>query len=239
MLTSLLLAATLGAFHALGPGHGKTLVDAYLVGSRGTAWHAALLGLVVTATHPLGVYALGLVTLTASRWVVPERLFPWISAASGLMVVGIGARLAAARLDAVTGGHHHHHHHHHHHGEHDHGDGHVHTHLPAAGTPASVRSLVALGVSGGLLPCPLALVVMLGAIALGRIAFGLVLIVAFSAGLAAVLTGIGLVLVHARQLFDHLPLDGRLARFAPVVSAVGISLAGLAIVAQAIAQIGA
>src|SRR5207244_4609481 len=88
--------------------------------------------------------------------------------------------------------------------------------LPPAAAPLGWRSLLALGVSGGLLPCPSALVVMLGAIALGRIAFGLLLIVAFSAGLAAVLTAIGLVLVHARHLFERLPLDGRLARFAPV-----------------------
>src|SRR5262249_29266423 len=93
VLTSLLVAAALGALHALSPGHGKTVVGAYLVGARGTARHALFLGLVVTATHTLGVYALGLVTLTASRYVVPERLFPWLSALSGLMVLGIGASL--------------------------------------------------------------------------------------------------------------------------------------------------
>ena len=100
------------------------------------------------------------------------------------------------------------------------------------------RNLVALGVSGGLLPCPSALVVMLGAIALGRIAFGLLLIVAFSAGLAAVLTGVGLMLVYARRQFERLPLDGRLARLAPVASALVISAAGLAIVAEALVRIG-
>jgi nickel/cobalt transporter (NicO) family protein len=94
-------------------------------------------------------------------------------------------------------------------------------------------------VSGGLLPCPSALVVMLGAIAIGRTAFGLVLILAFSVGLAAVLTAIGLVLVFARGLFDRLPHDGRIARYVPVASAAVISLAGLALVAEAIARIGA
>src|SRR5262249_19212427 len=195
------------------------------------------LGLVVTATHTLGVYALGLVTLTASHYVVPERLFPWISVLSGMLVVAIGAVLAATRWQAMQQPHGHDHHHHHDadHAHHHHDQGP--SHPPPPG-PLGWRSLVALGVSGGLLPCPSALVVMLGAIALGRVAFGLLLIVAFSAGLAAVLTGVGLVLVYARGLFELLPLDGRVARYLPVASALVISVAGLAIVAEALAQIG-
>jgi ABC-type nickel/cobalt efflux system permease component RcnA len=227
MLVSLLAAAGLGALHALGPGHGKTIVGAYLVGTRGTARHAVVLGLVVTATHTLGVYLLGLVTLTASQWILPERLFPWISAVSGLLVVGVGASLATSRRGAAHGHHDHEHEHEHH--------GHDHVHLPADGGAPGWRSLIALGVSGGLLPCPSALVVMLGAIALGRIAFGLLLIVAFSAGLAAVLTMVGLVFVHARHWFDDPPVDGAVARYAPVASALVISVAGLLIVAQALA----
>ena len=242
ILTSLLIAAILGGLHAFTPGHGKTVVGAYLVGSRGTARHALLLGLVVTATHTLGVYVLGLGTLAASAWVVPERLFPWISVISGLLVVAVGASLATARLRAAAGHHHHHHHHahdhdhdhHHHHHDHDHG----HAHLPPPGTPITVRSLVALGISGGLLPCPSALVVMLGAIALGRVAFGLALIVAFSVGLASVLTAVGIVMVYARGMLERLPLNGRFARYAPVASAVVISLAGIAVVVEALAQMG-
>ena len=240
VLTSLLVATGLGALHALSPGHGKTVVGAYLVGTRGTARHAVFLGLVVTATHTLGVYALGLLTLTASAYVLPERLFPWISAVSGLVVVAVGASLAASRLQAALAPSHQAHphaHHDHHHEAHEHTHDHGHSHAPPAGA-VGWRSLLALGVSGGLLPCPSALVVMLGAIALGRIAFGLLLIVAFSAGLAAVLTSIGLALVYARDLFDRLPLDGRFARFAPVASALVISIAGLAIVIEAIARLG-
>jgi ABC-type nickel/cobalt efflux system permease component RcnA len=224
VVTSLLMAAALGALHALGPGHGKTIVGAYLVGARGTARHALLLGLVVTATHTAGVYLLGLATLAASHWIVPERLLPWLSVGSGLIVIAIGTSLMTSRL------HQHHHHHHHHHDA-----GHHHL-VPES---LDLRSLVALGVSGGLLPCPSALVVMLGAIALGRIAFGLGLIVAFSAGLAAVLTSVGLVLVYARHLFDRLPMDGRFARVVPVASALVISAAGVAIVARALAGMGA
>jgi ABC-type nickel/cobalt efflux system permease component RcnA len=248
ILTSLLIAAVLGGLHALTPGHGKTVVGAYLIGSRGTARHALLLGLVVTATHTLGVYLLGLGTLAASAWIVPERLYPWISVISGLLVVAVGASLAMSRLRMAAGHRHHHHHDHdhahdHHHHDHDHHHGHDHDHghehLPPPGTPITIRSLVALGISGGLLPCPSALVVMLGAIALGRVAFGLALIVAFSIGLAAVLTGIGIVLVYARGLVDRLPLDGRFARYAPVASAVVISLAGIAVVVEALAQMAA
>src|SRR5262249_2829451 len=104
IVTSLLIAALLGAMHALTPGHGKTVVGACLVGSRGTAKHALFLGLVVTATHTLGVYALGLVTLTASHWIVPERLFPWLGMISGMLVVAIGTSLAASRWRAVQAG---------------------------------------------------------------------------------------------------------------------------------------
>jgi len=247
IVTSLLVAAMLGAFHALTPGHGKTIVGAYLVGSRGTVSHAVFLGLVVTLTHTLGVYLLGLGTLAASAWIVPERLYPWISVLSGLLVLAVGASLATSRLAAASGhGHdhdhdHHHHHHDHAHGHdhaHAHGHSHGHTHLPPADAPVTLRSLLALGVSGGLLPCPSALVVMLGAIALHRIAFGLALIVAFSVGLAGVLTGIGIALVYARGLFEKLPFDGRMARYVPVASALVISLAGVAIVLEALRQMG-
>src|SRR5262249_6739200 len=250
ILTSLLIAAILGGLHAFTPGHGKTVVGAYLVGSRGTARHALLLGLVVTATHTLGVYVLGLGTLAASAWVVPERLFPCTTVISGLLVVAVGASLATSRFRAAAGHHHHHHHgddqlhghghdhghdhEHHHHHDHDHG----HSHLPPPGTPITIRSLVALGISGALLPCPSALVVMLGAIVLGRVAFGLALIVAFSVGLASVLTAIGIVMVYARGILEQLPLNGRFARYAPVASAVVISLAGIAVVVEALAQMG-
>src|SRR5438093_13619911 len=90
VLFSLLVAAGFGAFHALEPGHGKTVVAAYLVGARGTAWHALILGLIVTASHTAGVYLLGGVTLYASRYVVPERLYPWLGVISGLTIAGLG-----------------------------------------------------------------------------------------------------------------------------------------------------
>ena len=108
----------------------------------------------------------------------------------------------------------------------------------ADGRPVSWRSLLALGISGGLLPCPSALVVLLSAIALHRVAFGMLLIVAFSLGLAGVLTGIGLLLVYARRLFERVPTDGRLLRALPVASAMFVTAAGFAIAYGALVQAG-
>ena len=108
----------------------------------------------------------------------------------------------------------------------------------AEGAPVTWRGLLALGISGGLLPCPSALVVLLSAIALHRVAFGMLLIVAFSFGLAGVLTGIGLLLVYTRRMFERFPTDGRLLQALPVASAAIVTLAGLAISAGALVQAG-
>jgi ABC-type nickel/cobalt efflux system permease component RcnA len=212
VLGSLAAALFWGAAHALSPGHGKTIVTAYLVGRRGTPWHAALLGLIVTGTHTAGVFALGLATLALSQFVVPDHLYPWLNLTSGLLVVGIGASVLRARW---RHGHDHH--------EHEHGPGR--------------RSLLAVGVSGGLLPCPSALVVLLAAISLHRVAFGMLLIVAFSAGLALSITGIGLVAVLAKQLFRRASFDGRLVRLLPAASALVILVAGAAMTARALPKV--
>ena len=212
ILASLAAALFWGAAHALSPGHGKTIITAYLVGQRGTPAHAALLGLIVTITHTIGVFALGAVTLALSQLIVPDTLYPWLNLVSGLLVVGIGAAVLRARFRR-------HHHHHHHH------------------DPPSLRSLLAVGVSGGLLPCPSALVVLLAAISLHRIAFGLVLILAFSAGLALTITGIGLVAVLARNTFRRIGFDGPLVRLLPAASALVILAAGLAMTVRAVPKV--
>jgi ABC-type nickel/cobalt efflux system permease component RcnA len=225
LLVSLGAALFWGAAHALSPGHGKTIVTAYLVGRRGTPAHAALLGLIVTATHTAGVFALGLVTLALSAFIVPEQLYPWLNLVSGLLVVGIGASVLLARVRhrrAHAHGHGHHHDHTHGHGETGHG----------------LRSLVAVGVSGGLLPCPSALVVLLAAISLHRVAFGLLLIVSFSLGLALAVTAVGLVAVLARSAFARVSFDGRLVRLLPAASALVIVVAGVAMTARALPKVG-
>jgi ABC-type nickel/cobalt efflux system permease component RcnA len=257
VLFALAVAASLGAFHALEPGHGKTVVAAYLVGSRGTARHALLLGLVVTLAHTVGVYLLGAVTLYASRHVVPERLYPWLAAASGLLItllgVGLLWRYLGGRFPIPLG-----HTHDDRHGddghpglsaadhgrahalgvEHHHDPGHRHHHHHVPDSPVSLRALVALGVSGGIVPCPAALVVLLSAVAMGQVGFGLLLIVAFSVGLAAVLIAIGLLVVYARRVVarvNRAGIEGPLVRrWLPLASAAVIAVSGIVITVQAL-----
>ena len=220
ILASLGAALFWGAAHALSPGHGKTIVTAYLVGQRGTARHAALLGLIVTVTHTIGVFTLGLVTLLLSRFIVPDDLYPWLNLVTGLLVVGIGASVLRARWRHGRARAHGDDHHHHHHDQ-----------------DLSPRSLIAVGVSGGLLPCPSALVVLLGAISLHRIGFGMLLVVAFSVGLALTITGIGLVVVLARSAFHRLSFEGRLVSLLPAVSALVILAAGVAMTLHALPKV--
>jgi nickel/cobalt exporter len=221
ILASLAAAFFWGMAHALSPGHGKTIVAAYLVGQRGTPWHAAALGAIVTATHTIGVFALGLVTLALSAFIVPEQLYPWLNLVSGVLVVAIGATVFRSRFR---------------HRGHTHHD---HSHVPGPGpeTGPSRRSLVAVGITGGLLPCPSALVVLLAAISLHRVAFGMLLIVAFSAGLALSITGIGLVAVYAKQIFKRASFEGRLVRLLPAASALVILAAGLAMTVRALPKV--
>jgi nickel/cobalt transporter (NicO) family protein len=227
VLLSLALALFWGAAHALTPGHGKAIVAAYMVGTRGRARHAFLLGGIVTVTHTIGVFALGLVTLGLSELIVPEQLYPWLNLASALLVVGVGLAVLRARgagwLRARHAHEDHGQHHHHHHG---------HSHVPAPGT--GLRGLVAVGVSGGILPCPTALVVLLAAISLQRVGYGLLLIVAFSVGLAAVVTAIGLLAVGSRRVFDRVSFEGSLVRALPAVSAVVIVVLGVAMTVRAL-----
>jgi ABC-type nickel/cobalt efflux system permease component RcnA len=239
MLLCVAAAFGLGCMHALSPGHGKTIVAAYLVGSRGTLKHAGLLGLVVTFTHTCTVFLLGLGVLFFQQYVVPEKIIPVLGAMSGLSIVAVGMSLLCRRAQALlAGGHHHCHHDHDHDRPHDHGSGLVHTHGGSTHSHAiegeiTPGNLIALGVGGGLVPCPSALILMLSAIALGRPGFGLVLLVGFSSGLALVLMGIGAMALYAR----HLLPDGRKAsrhpvvRLIPVFSSVVVIVLGLTITA--------
>jgi ABC-type nickel/cobalt efflux system permease component RcnA len=361
LFVSLLIAFVLGAAHALEPGHGKTVVAAYLVGARGTPKHALLLGLIVTVAHTMGVFLLGIVTLFASAYVVPERLYPWLGVVSGLAITTVGLALLwrharlwylgsrwfnrmyrIGRMGASDGhshaahhhghGHSHSHGHNHSHGDsyghghghshghshgghehghshphgghghshphehahgghrydahghshdahvhehphehvhahhhdlphdhgHAHGHSHGHAHVRAHGhshghghhhhdyegvlTEQGVRfgSLLALGISGGIVPCPGALVVLLSAVAMHRVGFGLALIVAFSMGLAAVLIGIGLLIVSTRGFLDRVPAlgDGRWSERLAIASAAVVSVLGIGIALQALVAAG-
>ena len=268
MAMAALIAAVLGGFHALEPGHGKTLVAAYLVGSHGKARHAVLLGAIVTASHTISVYALGLITLYASQWILPERLYPWLGIGSGLMVAGLGFTLFIRRYLATesyaSDSHVHDHAHSHRHNwwgghvrgvdnhshsdatlhEHDHGEGHDHYHGSEHETPRvtrelSLSGLFALGITGGIVPCPAALVVLLGALAFHRVAFGLFLIVAFSAGLAVVLISLGLAMVYAGRFMSRFGAQGPLTqRWLPLASSAVITVIGVTLTLQSLATVG-
>jgi nickel/cobalt transporter (NicO) family protein len=293
-----LVLAVFGAFawgcvHAMSPGHGKTIVGAYLVGSRATPVHAVFLAATTTITHTAGVFLVGSITLFASNVIEPEKLDPWLSLISGLLVAIIGFNLLSERIktrfrfvvrpsvrtkidlnhliekirfvvrtlvrknpstkiltanleepvNLLNRGtwerefkpvkpHISQHYHHH-------GDGRLHSHLPPGsdGSPITWKSLLVLGISGGLLPCPSALVMLLSASALGNVGLGMTLVVAFSLGLAVVLSAIGLVLVCAKQYFNKLPKHLGAVKFMPAISAVLVMFLGLGITGEAILKI--
>jgi nickel/cobalt transporter (NicO) family protein len=213
LLLLLLAAFGWGALHALSPGHGKAMVAAYLVGTRGKPRHAIALGATVTVTHTIGVFALGVVTLALSQYVLPEDLYPWLTLISGVLVVGIGASVLRTRMRKARHAHHHHHHH-----EHD----------------LSWKGLVGMGTAAGLIPCPSALVVLLAAISQHEVALGLLMITAFSLGLAATLTGLGLIVVSARRWIPPRLAAGRLAALLPAASALLIVGVGCVLTAKAV-----
>lgn len=283
----LIASVFFGMGHALSPGHGKTVVAAYLVGTRGTVWHAIFLGIIVTFTHVFSVIVIGLITLYFQQYIMPETLYPILEGASGLLIIAIGIALFIQRFSAYVKatsmpthahahshshdhshdhshshdhGHDHKHshdhdhdhthshdhshdhahdhdqdqdhgHHHHHHGigswlHHDHGpDDHTHE-IPA---DATWRDLLVLGVTGGIVPCPSAVVVLVAAVAFGRLAFGLLMILFFSAGLAAVLILLGILVVKAKSLIDRFDGTGERLRWLQVASPVLVTILGFVI----------
>src|SRR3984885_7058192 len=236
LITAAFIALGLGALHALEPGHGKTIVAAYLVGSRGTARHAFLLGLIVTASHTAGVFALGAITLYASRYIVPEQLYPWLGVFSGLTIAGLGGYMFLRRWSGLDL-------------DHSHTSGQLHSHwfssakrsdvAPALTRRVSLYQLFALGITGGIIPCPAALVVLLSAFALHRIGLGFFLIIAFSLGLAAVLISFGMLMVYGRRFLAALPMNGPLTtRWLPVASAAFMTVLVAAVALRAFATTG-
>jgi ABC-type nickel/cobalt efflux system permease component RcnA len=236
LITAAFIAFGLGTLHALEPGHGKTIVAAYLVGSRGTARHALLLGLIVTASHTAGVFALGAITLYASRYIVPEQLYPWLGVFSGLTIAGLGGYMFLRRWRGLDL-------------DHSHTSGQLHSHwfssakgrdvAPAPTKSVSLYQLFALGITGGIIPCPAALVVLLSAFALHRIGLGFFLIIAFSLGLAAVLIGFGMLMVYGRRFMARLQVNGPFTtRWLPVASAAFMTVLGAGIAVRAFLTTG-
>ncbi len=247
VLFAAIVALGLGGLHALEPGHGKTLVAAYLVGSRGTARHALLLGLIVTFSHTAGVFLLGAVTLYAQKYVVPEQLYPWLGVVSGLTIALLGFYLLLQRYLGLEAGqlfaHSHGAYRHGGFGETGAGEAAAPETSASPGgesaKPVTFRQLLALGVTGGMVPCPAALVVLLSAVALHRVGFGLFLIVMFSAGLAAVLIATGMAVVYAGKFLAGRHAQGRLIqRWLPIASATAVTALGLVIALRALLSAG-
>jgi nickel/cobalt exporter len=236
LLVLLLAAFGWGALHALSPGHGKAMVAAYLVGTRGTARHAVALGATVTVTHTIGVFALGVVTLALSQYVLPEDLYPWLTLVSGLLVVAVGAAVLRSRFRRARHAHSHSHAHPHSHAPRSLGGKQSPARLDGPTTPRELgwKGLLGMGVAAGLIPCPSALVVLLAAVSQHEVALGLLLIVAFSLGLAGTLTVLGLAVVSARRLIPTQLAAGRLASALPAASALVIVAVGCLLTARAV-----
>jgi nickel/cobalt exporter len=236
VVLGILLAAGLGAAHAVSPGHGKTLVAAYLIGSQGSRRHAATLGLTVAVTHTAGVFLLGAVTLLAGQFLVPERVIGWLTIGSGFLVVLLGAGLV---LRAARGSRASHDHEREHERSHEHGLPHEHPHPHRE---LRARNVVALGLAGGMVPSASALIVLLVAITTGRLLFGLVLIVAFGVGMSLILGGLAVATTMVRGavtasggIASH-PLVRRAASAVPLVAGVAVLAAGLAVTLGALAR---
>ncbi len=264
ILLSLLTAAALGAGHALTPGHGKTLMAAYLVGTRGTPLHALGLGLSVSLSHTVGILVLAGIVVGAADVLPPDVVVRWAPVVAAVSIVAIGGWMLAGELRrrrstgagpvAAPGSHDHDDHGHEHehanehdrdhdHGQrHDHGlehghGGQTHSHAPAPGSTITWRSLFALGLAGGLIPSTSALLILLGSIATGRPVFGFVLVVAFGLGMAAVMAGIGLAIVAARDRLERIPAGRGLDRVreaVPLVAAVLVFGFGIYLTVQAV-----
>ena len=245
VVLALLVATGLGAAHALSPGHGKTLVAAYLIGSRGTLRQAAGLGLAVAVTHTLGVFALGAATLAAGELFLPERVIAWLSVASGGLIALLGIALVWRALRSAMGraraGHEHGHE-----GGAPHSHAHPHPHQGAIATAStvSVRGLLALGLAGGMVPSASALIVLLAAVSTGRLLFGVALIMAFGVGMALILGGLAAATTTARRLnvaprgIGSLPLAWRATALLPVASGVAVMVIGGVVTVAALGRIG-
>ncbi|MGR0481199.1 MAG: HoxN/HupN/NixA family nickel/cobalt transporter [Candidatus Electronema sp. V4] len=232
-------AIFLGALHAFEPGHGKTLIAAYMVGTRGRAWDGVLLGTIVTVTHTFSVILLGLAAMMLSKRYSDETLHNWLGLVSAAMILIVGIWMLRQRLSGaghshfhLFGGHHHHHPHDNDHGhshEHPHAADHSH-HQPAAAAaakPTTKLELLLLGMSGGIIPCPAAIATLLIAIGAGKIGQGLTVTLFFSLGLGLVMITIGVLLSQSRRLTGKISENMDFARKMGIASAGLITVLGL------------
>jgi ABC-type nickel/cobalt efflux system permease component RcnA len=245
-LVALATAAALGAGHALTPGHGKTLMAAYLVGTRGTARHALGLGAAVSVSHTAGILVLAAIVVAATDVLAPDVVVRWAPVVAAISILAIGGWMLAGeirrrRRDRRQMHDHAHPRDHGHPHPHGHSHPHPHSHDHDRASTISWRGLFVLGLAGGLIPSTSALLILLGSIAAGRPAFGLVLVVAFGLGMAAVMAGVGLALVAARDRFERMPANGGLTRVReaiPLAAGVVVLAFGVVLTAQALTAFG-
>lgn len=238
-MLGVILALALGAGHAALPGHGKTVMAAYLAGRHGRPRDALVVGATVTLTHTGGVLVLGLL-LTTAAGLAGEIVLSWLGVASGVLVAAVGTAMLAATLRRRAPGHQQHRHDHHRH-DHTHRDDHHRDHHhPHPAGPGRRLGLVGMGVAGGLVPSPSALVVLLGAIGLGHTWFGVLLVAAYGVGMAGTLTLAGLLLIRLRSRLPARPgrTLARLARLVPTGSALLVLCVGLGLAGRAALALG-
>jgi ABC-type nickel/cobalt efflux system permease component RcnA len=239
LVIALILAFVYGMTHAISPGHGKTMVAAYLVGSRGRILDAVFLGMVVTLTHTGSVLLLGAIVLWLQEYIMPETLTPFLQIISGIIIFLLGIWLFMSRVllkkHALPNAHRH---------EHHHRDGILsHNHVEREISDEIKKNvswweLLLLGMSGGIVPCPAALVVLLAAMVTKKLVFGMALILSFSAGLAVVLIFIGVFMVMAKNLLNGFERFDSFSRVMPAISSIGVIVIGVFIIFQALVQGG-
>ena len=248
---ALVISFVLGGLHALTPGHGKAVVAAYLVGTKGRIIDAIFLGLIVTFTHTFSVISIGIILLFAKERIAHDDIVLWLSLISGLLIVGIGGWLLAKNMKQYYSGrthnhghdnphdHSHDHEHSHDHGDghtHSHGFGHAHSHVPTERT--GFWSLLSLGVSGGIVPCVDALIGLLFAISLNKLTWGVIILCAFSLGLAVVLVAIGILMVMAKPVIERWTGRGIWLQRLPIISATVVIVLGAVLVFKALNDVG-
>jgi len=222
VLWTLIVAVGLGALHALEPGHGKTLLAVSLVGARATAQQALVLAIALTIAHTAGVLALGVALIVLAHFIVPESVYPWVTLASGVMVAVLGGSALARYVKERRGQ------------AHEHG----YPKVVLQGTSTiSFRGAVLIAMSGNFAPCPAALVVLLTALALHRGGYGLLVVVAFSIGLAGVLTTLGILVVRGASWLSHRRGFERITACSPLATAFIIAAIGVVMVTRAAASI--
>ena len=243
VIIALIVSFVLGGLHALTPGHGKAVVAAYLVGTRGRIIDAIFLGLVVTFTHTFSVITLGIVILITKSKFAEQDLVLWLSLVSGLLIVGIGGWLLAKNMkqyysgktNSPEDGHSHSHSHDHNH-SHSHGHGHSHSHVPSERT--GFWGLLTLGISGGIVPCVDALLGLLFAFSIDKLTWGIIILCAFSLGLAAVLVAIGILMVMAKPFIERFTGQGIWLKRLPIISATVVIVLGAVLVFKALNDVG-